>query len=105
MADVVNKLLEAAPVWVHLIDGLLVLCGLSSLLASVLPKSDKWWRKLLDLLAANFGNARNLHAAAHGKPAQSVEAIAESVEEKPTKKTVKDALDKKQTKSVLDERL
>lgn len=62
-----NELLQAAPLWLHIIDWLLVLCGVASLLAAVLPPSDKPWRKVLDLLAANLANAKNLHSAAHGK--------------------------------------
>ena len=99
MGDVVTKLLDAAPLWLHVIDALLVLCGLSALLAAVLPKSNKPWRKVVDFLAANFGNARNLWSIAHGKPAA---ALNEEEPKAPVKKTVKDALDKK---SVLDERL
>lgn len=110
MSDIANKLIDAAPLWVHLIDAFFVLCGLAALAAAVLPKSNKPWRKVLDFLAANFGNARNLWSAAHGKAAPAVTADSQATAETKTaeepkakRKTVKDAMDKKP--SVLDERL
>ena len=110
MTDIATKLLEAAPLWVHVIDAFFVLCGVAALAAALLPKSNKPWRKVLDFLAANFGNARNLYSVAHGKtqgtPAPSAPLARRVRQRKPAVAApAKEEPAAEKAHSVLDERL
>jgi len=111
MTDIATKLLEAAPLWVHVIDAFFVLCGVAALAAALLPKSNKPWRKVLDFLAANFGNARNLYSVAHGKtpstPAPSAPLSRRVRQRKPAiaATSTKEEPAAEKAHSVLDERL
>lgn len=67
MADTLDTLAYA----VELLAYLVAICAA---LAAVLPKSNAPWRKFLDTLAINLGNAKNDVAAAE-KVAKAVQAV------------------------------
>lgn len=67
MADILSTLSYALELLAYLI-------AVCAALAAVLPKSDAPWRKFLDALAVNLGNAKN-EVSSVEKAAKAVKAV------------------------------